>query len=109
MASELQRKILAISPSPLPSSGPNRGKMSRGSFFPDFKIKISHCGNFSNFQKPKIFRDTQMSEPDVFEGVDVQLYKVSHKKRINENRTQKNFSVHYQSRDQSTLNTEYCS
>ena len=51
-------------------------KMTRESnFFPDFKVNdnISLCGKFSNFLKPKIFRDTQISESYIIRRVDLQM------------------------------------
>ena len=51
-------------------------KMIRESFFsPDFKIndKVSLRGKFSNFLKPKIFRDTQMSESCIIKWVNLLL------------------------------------
>ena len=44
-------------------------------FFSRHKIndKISLRGKFSNFLKPKIFRDTQISEPYIIKSVDLQM------------------------------------
>ena len=51
-------------------------KMIRESIFsPDFKIndKVSLRGKFSNFLRPTIFRDTQMSESCIIEWVNLLL------------------------------------